>query len=94
MDLAGVHATNFHVGDTSDTGADSSYVVYDIEIILPSETAAASSQAATATTAAHAVERLQKRWSQVEALHTELVEELPHLPWREIAFPRKWVKTM
>lgn len=88
----GFHATNFHVDSDSGTGADGSYVVYDVEIVLPSGLDAG--QATAAAQAVPTVERLQKRWSQVEALHTELVEELPHLPWREIAFPRKWVKTL
>ena len=88
----GFHATNFHVDSDSGTGADGSYVVYDVEIVLSSGLDAG--QATAASQAAPTVERLQKRWSQVEALHTELVEELPHLPWREIAFPRKWVKTL
>jgi hypothetical protein len=92
MDVAAMHATNFRV-DRPDgggvAGPDSGaggYVVYDIEIV--------PGLAATASADSRTIERLHKRWSQVEALHTELVEELPNLPWREIVFPKKWVKTL
>lgn len=89
MDVASIHATNFRVdGGGSGRGgggeSDGSYVVYDIEVVPGGVAAASDGQ----------IERVHKRWSQVEALHAELVEELPSLAWREITFPKKWVKTL